>query len=120
MVLQKGSHAGGHRHDADLGPLAMRAGLALDPELALVPEDVFRGEAAKLADAEAGIEEGPDNESLGGGLAGVGEAIRFVGGERISHVLIRHIPSPKSYSGSEHAVAAISDCQATRTAWSAK
>ena len=29
-------------------------------------------------------------------LAGVGETIGFVGGERFSHVLIRHLPPPKS------------------------
>jgi hypothetical protein len=34
----------------------LRAALALDPELALLPEDVLRGEAAQLADAEAGVE----------------------------------------------------------------
>src|SRR5271154_6662024 len=74
----------------------MRATLALEPELALLPEDVFRGEAAKLADAESCIEQGPDDESLGRCLAGVGQAIRFGGGQRLSHVLIRHIPSPNS------------------------
>jgi hypothetical protein len=42
------------------------------------------------------IEQGPDDESLGGCLAGVGQAIRFVSGQRLSHVLIRHLPSPNS------------------------
>ena len=33
---------------------------------------------------------------LGGRLAGVVQMIRFFGGERLSHVLIRHLPPPKS------------------------
>ena len=89
-------HAGRHRYDADLGPLAVGAAFAFDPELALLPEDAPGGDAAQLADAEPGVEEGPDDEPLGGRLAGVGQAIRFVGGERLSHVLIRHLPPPKS------------------------
>ena len=74
----------------------MGAALALDPELALVPEDVPGCEAAQLADAEAGVEEGPDDEPLGGRLAGVGQAVGLVGGERLSHISIRHLPPPKS------------------------
>jgi hypothetical protein len=64
VVLQEGPHAGRHQHDADLGPLAVGAGLALDPERALVPEDVPGCEAAQLADAEPDVEEGPDDEPL--------------------------------------------------------
>src|SRR5512135_3401622 len=74
----------------------MGAALALDPELALVPEDIPRCEAAQLADAETGVEEGPDDEPLGGRLAGVGQAVRLVGREWLSPVLIRHLPPPKS------------------------
>ena len=96
VVLQQGPHAVGHRHDADLGLLAVGAALALDPELALLPEDVLGGEVAQLADAEAGVEQGPDDEPLGGRLAGVGQAVGLVGGEGFSHVLIRHLPPPKS------------------------
>src|SRR4051794_33450675 len=70
--------------------------LALEPELAPLPEDVRRGEVAKLANAEPGVEQGPDDELLGGCLAGIGQSIRFVGRERLSHVLIRHLPPPKS------------------------
>ena len=84
------------RHHADLGFLAVRAALALDPELALLPEDVLRGEAAQLADAEPGVEQGPDNKPFGGRLAGVGQTIRLGGGEWFSRVLIRHLPPRNS------------------------
>ncbi len=40
-VLQECPHAVGRRHHADLGLLAVRTALALDPELALLPEDVL-------------------------------------------------------------------------------
>src|SRR5271166_6236379 len=75
--------------------LTGNASSALDPELALLPEDVFRGEGAKLADAEPGVEQGPDDEPLGGRLAGIGQTIRFFGSKRFSHVLIRHL-SPRN------------------------
>ena len=42
VVLQERPHAVRHRHHADLGLLAVGAALALDPELALLPEDVLR------------------------------------------------------------------------------
>ena len=94
MVLQACPHAVGHRYHADLGLLAIRAALALEPELALLPDDVLRGEAAQFADAEPGVEQGSDDEPLGGRLTGIGQAIRLVGGERLSDVLIRHLPPP--------------------------
>ena len=94
-MLQECPHAVRHRHHADLGLLTVRAALALDLELALLPEDVFRGEGAKLADAEPGVEQGPDDEPLGGRLAGIGQTIRFFSSERFSHVLIRHL-SPRN------------------------
>ncbi len=50
---------------------------------------------AKLADAEPGVEQGPDDAPFGGRLSGVGQRIRFVGNERFSHVLIRHL-SPRN------------------------
>src|SRR5262249_21127041 len=84
------------RHNRWCYPLAAGAGLALDPELAPVPEDVPGSEAAQRACAEAGVEDGPGAEPLGGRLAGVGQAVRLFGGERLSHVLIRHLPPPKS------------------------
>jgi len=68
--------------------VAVRAAFGPDPKLALLPEDFFQREAAKLADAEPVVEQGPDDEPLGGCLAGVEQAIRFFGGERFSHVLI--------------------------------
>jgi len=43
---------------------------------------------AKLADAELGVEQSPDDESFGGRLAGIGQTIRLFGGERFSHVLM--------------------------------
>jgi len=70
VVLQECPHAVGRRHHADLGLLAVLAALDLDPELALLPEDVLRGEAAQLADAEPSVEQGPDDEPLDGCLAG--------------------------------------------------
>ena len=51
-VLQEGPHAAGHKHDTDLGLLAVGAALARDPELALLPEDGLGGEVAQLADTE--------------------------------------------------------------------
>ena len=90
-----------------------RAALALDPELSRLPEDVLRGKATKLADAEPGVEQGPDDEPLGGRLAGVGQMIRFFGGERLSHVLIRHLPPRNCASlGLGHAPTALSNFQA--------
>ena len=50
----------------------------------------LRGEVAKLADAEPGVEQAPDDEPFGGRLAGIGQTIRFFGSERLSHLLIRH------------------------------
>ena len=94
MVLQQGPHPAGHRHDADLGLLAVGAALALDPELALLPEDILGGQVAQLADAEAGVEEGPDDELLGGRLAGVGQAVGLLGGEGLADVLVGHL-SPR-------------------------
>ncbi len=41
MVLQERPHAVRHRHHANLGLTAVRTALALDPELALLPEDVL-------------------------------------------------------------------------------
>src|SRR5271157_2934695 len=72
VVLHKRPYTSGHRHHADLGLLIVRAALALEPELALLPEDVLRSELAKLADAEPGVEQSPDDEPFGGRLAGVG------------------------------------------------
>jgi hypothetical protein len=40
----------------------------------------LRGEVAKLADAEPGVEQGPDEEPFGGRLAGIGQTIRSVRG----------------------------------------
>ncbi len=57
------------------------AGAAKDAELALLPEDAPGGGVAQLADAEAGVEQCPDDEPLGGGLAGAGEAVGLLGGE---------------------------------------
>src|SRR3974377_2205653 len=79
-----------------IGLLTGGAALALEPELALLPEDVLRGEVAKVADAEPGVEQSPDDEPFGGRLAGVGQPIRLFGGERFSHVLIRHLSPSKS------------------------
>ena len=53
-------------------------------------------EAAYPADAEFKDEQSPDDEPIGGRLAGIGQAITFVGCERFSHVLIRHLPEPNS------------------------
>src|SRR4051812_747746 len=41
-------------------------GDALDPELGLLSENVFRGQAAQLADAETRVEQRPDDERLVG------------------------------------------------------
>ena len=71
----------GHWHHADLGLLAVRAALAFDPDLSLLLEHVLRCEVAKLADADPGVEQRLHDKPLGGRLAGVGQAIRFVGGE---------------------------------------
>jgi hypothetical protein len=57
-------------------------------EPALLPEDVLGGQAAQLADAETGVEQGPDDEPLGGRLAGVGEAVGLLGGEGLANVLV--------------------------------
>ena len=89
-------HSAGHRHHADLGLLTVRAALALEPELALLPEDVLRGEVAKLAAAEPGVEQSPDDEPFGGRLTGIGQTIRLFGGEWFPHVLIRRLSPSKS------------------------
>jgi hypothetical protein len=90
VVLQQRPNPAGHGHVADLGLLAVGAALAADPELALLPEDVLGGQVAQLADAEAGVEQGPDDELLGGRLAGVGEAVGLLGGEGLADVLVGH------------------------------
>src|SRR3954454_14486745 len=64
VVLEERPYAVGHRHHADLGLLAEGSAFALDPELALLPQDVLGGEVAKLADTEPGVEQGPDDEPL--------------------------------------------------------
>jgi hypothetical protein len=87
MVLQERPRAVRHRYHANLGLTAVRTALALDPELALLPEDVLRSEVAMLADVKPGVEQPPDNEPLGGCLAGVGQTIRFFGSERFSRLL---------------------------------
>jgi hypothetical protein len=61
---------------------------APDPEPALLPEDVLGGQAAQLADAETGVEQDPSDETLGGRLAGVGEAVGLLGGEGLANVLV--------------------------------
>jgi hypothetical protein len=66
------------------------AALAADPELSLLPEDVLDGQGAQLADAEAGVEQGLDDELLGGRLAGMGEAVGLLGGEGTADVLVGH------------------------------
>src|SRR5271157_3972776 len=76
--------------------LPLGPALALEPELALLPEDVLPGEVAKLADAEPGVEQSPDDEPFGGRLTGLGQTIRLVVGERFSYVLIRHLSPSKS------------------------
>jgi hypothetical protein len=95
VVFQQGPHAAGHGHDADLGLLAIGAALAPDPELALLPGDVLGCQGAQLDDAEAGVEQGPDDELLGGRLAGVGEAVGLLGGEGLAYVLVGHC-SPRT------------------------
>jgi hypothetical protein len=82
VMLQQGAHPAGHRHNVDLGLLAVGAALAPDAELALLPEDVLV--------AEAGVEQGPDDELFGGGLAGVGQAVGLAGGEGFANVLVGH------------------------------
>ena len=121
VVLQQGPHPAGHRHDADLGLLAVGAALAPDPELALLPEDVLGGQVAQLADAEAGVEQGPDDELLGGRLAGVGEAVGLLGGEGLADVLVGHC-SPRTLRliVTESAMVALSVIQATPAAWGGK
>jgi hypothetical protein len=64
--------------------LALAVALAPDPELAPPPEDVLGGQGARRADAEAGIERRPDDQRLGGGLAGVGEPVGLLGGEGLA------------------------------------
>src|SRR5262245_56910329 len=48
------------------------------------------GQGAQLADAEAGVEEGPDDELLSGRLTGVGEVVGLLGGEGLADVLVGH------------------------------
>jgi hypothetical protein len=61
--------------------LAVGAALAPARELALLPVDVLCGQDAQLADAQAAVDQGPDDEPFGGRLTGVGEAVRLLGGE---------------------------------------
>ena len=89
VVLQQGAYAARHGHDADLGLLAVAA-LAPDPELALLPEDVVSGQGAQLANAEAGVEQGPDDELLGGRLSGTREAVGLLGSEWLADVMVGH------------------------------
>jgi hypothetical protein len=74
---------------------SIRSTLALtltpDPELTLLPEDVLRGQGTQLADAEAGVEQPPDDNLLGGRLAGGGQLFRFLGGEGLADVLVGHL-----------------------------
>ena len=44
----------------------------------------------RFADAEVGVEQGPDDELLGGRLAGVGEAVGLLGGEGLADVRVAH------------------------------
>ena len=95
VVLQQGPYPAGHRHDAELGPLAVGAALAPDAELPLLPEDVLGGEIAQLAHEESGVEQGPDDELLGRRLAGIGQAVGLLGGEGLADVLVGHC-SPRT------------------------
>jgi hypothetical protein len=99
VVLQQGAHAARHRHDADLGLIAEGAALAPDPELSHLPEGVLGGQVAQLADAEAGVEQRPDDELRGRRLTGVGEPIGLLGGERLAGPPYRFgIASPEPYA----------------------
>jgi hypothetical protein len=89
-VLQQGAHAAGYGHDADLGLLAVAATLAPDPELALLRADVLGGQIAQFADAQARVEQSPDDELLSGRYAGVGDAFGLLGGDELADVLVRH------------------------------
>src|SRR4030088_3149593 len=94
--LQGLSDPVGQRDHAEVALFAVRAALTLDPRAPLLPEDVLGDPVARFADAEPGVETGPDDERLGGRLAGVGQTIRFFGRERSSHVLMRDLSTSKS------------------------
>jgi hypothetical protein len=86
----------------------------LEPELALRPEDVLGVEVAEFADAQPGVEQGPDDESLGGRLAGVGESVSFLDGEQLPDERVGHLfPGNCASLRLEHTVAALSVFQAT-------
>ena len=85
--LEESPRPQAQRDDALLAPRPERPPLPLDPELPLLPEDVFRSEGAEFGDAQAGIEKRPDNELLLGGLAGVREPIGLFVGERLARIL---------------------------------
>ena len=44
----------------------------------------------RFADAEVGVEQGPDDELLGGRLAGVDEPVGLLAGEGLADVLVGH------------------------------
>ena len=88
VVLQQGSDAAQHRHDAELGILAVGAAVAANPKLAPVREHVLGGQGAQLSDAEAGVEQDPDDDLLGRRLTGVGEAVGLLGGEGLAEALL--------------------------------
>jgi len=115
MVLQQGPHPVGHQHHADLALLVEGAAFALQPQLALLPEDVLRREVAKLAAAEPGVEQGPDHQALGGRLARVGELVGLLGREGLTDVVVGISPPNRASSGSENATTALFVDEATQT-----
>jgi hypothetical protein len=98
VALRQVSDAAGHGHDPDLAPLAIEVALALAAGLAPPPEDILGDPGTQLADAEAGVEPGPDAEPLGGRLTGVGEAIGLHGGEWFSAYWQGMAPSNRAHA----------------------
>lgn len=77
VVLMERHNSSGHGYDPLLGLLAIGATLALNAERFLLPEHMLRCQGAKFRDAQAGVEQGPDNEFFFRHLTCVTEGICF-------------------------------------------
>jgi hypothetical protein len=68
-----------------------RPGLARDADGALLPLDVVQGQGAELGDPKSRIQQGPDDQLLLDGPAGVGEPVGRIGAERLADELVGYL-----------------------------
>jgi hypothetical protein len=87
MSLEDSLDTRGEWNDSSFGELAIRPTFAVDHQPVVLPVEVVFGEVGQFRHPQAGIQERPDDEFFCMGVAGVGQSVGFIRGERFPFVL---------------------------------